>query len=247
MPRILIVGGTRDAAQVATQLATLPGVEVITSVAGRVQRLTTASPQTRIGGFGGVAGLIDYLHAERIALLVDATHPFASQMSAHAAQAAEACGLPRVMLVRPAWEPGPGDRWISVESLAAAVALVPEVGRRVFLTIGRQEVAAFAPLTDLWCLMRMIDPPLPGTPLPPGTVLLERGPFTLAHERALVQTHAIDVLVSKNSGGQATDSKLTAARELGLPVVMVQRPALPAGERVSDVTQACAWVRRHLA
>jgi precorrin-6A/cobalt-precorrin-6A reductase len=151
------------------------------------------------------------------------------------------------MLVRPAWEPVAGDRWLSVKSIAEAVAVLPEVARRVFLTIGRQELAAFASLQDLWFLMRMIDPPRPDTPVPPGTLLLARGPFALEDERQLLQTYAIEAIVSKNSGGDATYAKVRAARELGLPVVMIDRLPLPEGEQVSDVKQAMAWLLRQLA
>jgi precorrin-6A/cobalt-precorrin-6A reductase len=120
------------------------------------------------------------------------------------------------------------------------------VAQRVFLTTGRQDLAAFAPLTDLWFLMRMIDPPTLDTPVPPGTLVLERGPFTLEDERALLRTYAIEAIVSKNSGGAATYAKMIAARELALPVVMVQRPAVPEGEQVTDVAEALAWLARQL-
>ena len=246
MKRLLILGGTRDAAQLAAQMIALPGVEVITSLAGRIRQLTTASERTRIGGFGGVTGLIDYVQEQHIDLLIDATHPFAAHMSFHAAAAAQACGLPHLMLVRPPWAPVEGDRWMAVESIAAAAAVLPGMAQRVFLTIGRQELAAFAHLTDLWFLMRMIDPPIPDTPVPPGTLILERGPFALADERVLLRTYAIGAIVSKNSGGKATYAKIIAARELGLPVVMVQRPPMPAGEQVADVEQAYLWVEQHL-
>lgn len=246
MKRVLILGGTRDAARLAAQVSMLPGVEVITSLAGRIRQLTTASGTARIGGFGGVTGLIDYVREQHIALLIDATHPFATQMSFHAAAAAQACSLPHLMLVRPPWVPGDGDRWIAVESLAAAATVLPEIAQRVFLTIGRQELVAFAHLTDLWFLMRMIDPPLPETPVPPGTLILARGPFALEDERVLLHTYAIGAIVSKNSGGDATYAKIIAARELALPVVMVQRPPMPAGEQVADIAQASLWVAQHL-
>jgi len=246
MKRVLILGGTRDAARLAGQIAALPGVEVITSLAGRIRQLTTVSGRARVGGFGGVAGLRDYVRDQHIDLLIDATHPFALHMSCHAATVAKDCGLPHLMLVRPPWAPGEGDRWIAVESMAAAAAVLPPLAQRVFLTIGRQELATFAHLTDLWFLMRMIDPPLPDTPVPPGTLLLERGPFTLAAERVLLHTYAIGALVSKNSGGEATYAKIIAARELGIPVVMVQRPPLPAGDQVANVEQAYLWVEQHL-
>jgi precorrin-6A/cobalt-precorrin-6A reductase len=200
----------------------------------------------RLGGFGGAAGLIDYVRQQHIALLIDATHPFASHISHHVAAAARACALPHLMLVRPAWEPVAGDRWLAVDKTAAAAAILPGVARRVFLSIGRQELPAFAPLQNLWFLMRMIDPPGPETPVPPGRLILERGPFTLADERQLLHTYAIEAIVSKNSGGNATYAKLIAARELGLPVVMIQRPPLPAGEQVADVDQAFMWLTQHL-
>jgi precorrin-6A/cobalt-precorrin-6A reductase len=246
MKRLLILGGTGEAARLATQAAQLQGVEVITSLAGRTRRPVTPSGIVRIGGFGGDAGLVDYMQEQRIDLLIDATHPFAAQISFNAATAAQVCGLPHLLLMRPAWEPVAGDHWIAVESIAAAVAILPRVARRVFLTTGRQDLAAFAPLTDLWFLMRMIDPPTPDTPVPPGTLVLERGPFTLEDERALLQTYAIEALVSKNSGGDATYAKITAARELALPVVMIQRPPTPVVEQVTDVEAALGWLERHL-
>ena len=247
MPRLLILGGTQDAAQLAAQLATLSGVEVISSLAGRLRQPAVPAGAFRIGGFGGAAGLIDYIQEQRIDLLVDATHPFAAHISVHAATAAAVCRVPHLMLIRPAWTPVEGDCWIDVESLAAAAAQLQGLAQRVFLTIGRQELAAFAHLTNLWFLMRMIDPPAPETPVPPGTLLLERGPFTLASERALLHLHAIGVIVSKNSGGKATYAKLQAARELGLPVLLIQRPPLPDGEQVTNVAQARQWVVRQLA
>jgi precorrin-6A/cobalt-precorrin-6A reductase len=246
MKRVLILGGTGEAAQLAAQAVALPGIEVITSMAGRVRQPVAPAGRMRMGGFGGAEGLINYVREQHIELLIDATHPFASQMSHHAAVAAQACGLPHLMLVRPPWEPMTGDRWRAVESITAAVTVLPGMARRVFLTIGRQELAAFAPLRNLWFLMRMIDPPVPGTPVPPGTLVLERGPFTLEDERQLLQTHAIEAMVSKNSGGDATYAKIVAARELGLLVVMIQRPPMPAGEQVADVERAMAWLKQHL-
>jgi precorrin-6A/cobalt-precorrin-6A reductase len=246
MKRVLILGGTGEAAQLAAQAALLQGVEVITSLAGRTRRPVTPSGRVRIGGFGGDAGLVDYIQEQRIDLLIDATHPFAAQISLNAATAAHVCGLPHLLLVRPPWESMEGDCWIEVESIAAAVSILPSVAQRVFLTTGRQDLAAFAPLKDLWFLMRMIDPPTPDTLLPPGTLVLERGPFALEDERELLKTYAIGVIVSKNSGGDATYAKIRAARELALPVVMIQRPAIPGGEQVADVGAALEWLARHL-
>jgi precorrin-6A/cobalt-precorrin-6A reductase len=246
MKRVLILGGTGDAARLVAHASALPGVEVITSLAGRIRQPVAPAGRVRIGGFGGIVGLINFIRDQHIDLLIDATHPFAAQMSHNAATAALACGVPHLMLVRPPWEPVAGDRWVAVESIAAAVEILPEVARRVFLTIGRQELAAFAPLQELWFLMRMIDPPIPDTPVPPGTLVLARGPFALEDERQLLHTYAIEAIVSKNSGGGATYAKIMAARELGLPVVMIQRPPLPEGEWVADVEHAIAWLARHL-
>jgi precorrin-6A/cobalt-precorrin-6A reductase len=247
MKRVLILGGTGEAVKLAAQAAQLQEVEVITSLAGRTRRPVTPAGRVRIGGFGGDAGLVDYIREQHIDLLIDATHPFAAHISCNAAQAAHVCGLPHLLLMRPAWEPVAGDRWIAVESIAAAVSILPSVAQRVFLTTGRQDLAAFAPLTDLWFLMRMVDPPTPDTPVPPGTLLLERGPFALEDERELLQTYAIETIVSKNSGGNATYAKISAARELALPVVMIQRPSTPAGgEQVADVEEALGWLARYL-
>ncbi len=239
--RILILGGTGDAAQVIQQLANLAQVETIAALAGRTPKPNIPSVGTvRMGGFGGVTGLVDFLQAETIDLLVDATHPFAAQISANAAQAAAIVGIPRVLLNRPGWAREVDDRWIEVADHAAAAAILPGLAERIFLTIGRQELAAFADLTQLWFLMRMITPP--DGPIPPGEVILQQGPFAVADEIALIREYRVGAIVSKNSGGAATYAKIIAARELGLPVVMIPRPVLPDGDLVSDVAAAVAWV-----
>lgn len=241
--RLLILGGTGEAAELAARTAIIPGLETIASLAGRTRQPILSSENTRIGGFGGAAGLSNYLRDQQIDCLIDATHPFAAQISFNAAAAAAAAGIPHLLLVRPAWQPAAADRWIEVESNAAAAAQLPQLGQRIFLTIGRQELAAFAHLQNLWFLMRMIDPPQANNPVPPGILLLERGPFALDHERSLLQQHSIEAIVSKNSGGSATYAKIIAARELNLPVVMVQRPSMPIGDRVADVEAALLWLQ----
>ncbi|MEV5169628.1 cobalt-precorrin-6A reductase [Streptomyces flaveolus] len=235
---VLILGGTTEARRLAADLAARPEVRVTTSLAGRVTRPGALPGEVRTGGFGGPEGLADWLRAHRVDALVDATHPFAASITDHAARAARATGVPAVVLRRPGWRPGPGDRWHDVPSLAAAAGALPGLGRRVFLTTGRLGLAAFAHLTGLRFLVRSVDPPEP--PLPPDTtVVLARGPFTVTGETELLRAHRIDVLVTKDSGGDATAAKLTAARELGLPVVLVRRPALPAGvTAVPDVADA---------
>ncbi|MEV0204614.1 cobalt-precorrin-6A reductase [Streptomyces sp. NPDC050788] len=245
-PHVLILGGTAEARELAAALAARPGVHVTTSLAGRVSRPGALAGDVRVGGFGGVRGLADWLREQRVDVLVDATHPFAAGITANAVQAAAASGVPAVVLRRPGWRPGPGDRWHLVPSLAAAADLLPHLGSRAFLTTGRLGLASFAHLTDQHFVVRSVEPPEP--PLPPHTeVLLARGPFTVTDETALLREHLIDVLVTKDSGGSATAAKLTAARQLGLPVVMVERPVLPEGVSVvPDVSGALTLLESQL-
>jgi precorrin-6A/cobalt-precorrin-6A reductase len=242
MKRLLILGGTGDAAQLAAQTVNIPGLETITSLAGRTNEPGEIASPIRTGGFGGETGLAKYLQTMAIDLLIDATHPFAAQISWNAAYAASTVSIPSLMLVRPAWARTSLDNWIEVESIDRAVTAIPATAARIFLTIGRQQLAPFATLTDRWCLMRSIDPPAANMPLPPGKMLLDRGPFSLEQERQLLREYRIDTIVSKNSGGDATSAKMIAARELGLPVVIVQRPMMPAGERVGNVEAAMDWL-----
>ncbi|MFF4354062.1 cobalt-precorrin-6A reductase [Streptomyces sp. NPDC001530] len=239
-PHVLVLGGTTEARELAAALAARPGVRVTTSLAGRVSRPGGLDGDVRIGGFGGAEGLAQWLREHGVDAVVDATHPFASGITANAARAAAATGVPAVVLRRPGWRPGPGDRWHSAASLTEAAALLPALGRRVFLTTGRLGLAAFADLAELHFLLRSVEPPEP--PLPPDAeVLLARGPFTVDGERALLHEHRIDVLVTKDSGGAATAAKLTAARDLGLPVLVVRRPPLPDDvTAVPDVSSALA-------
>jgi precorrin-6A/cobalt-precorrin-6A reductase len=193
----------------------------------------------RVGGFGGVDGLAAWLRTHGTDAVVDATHPFASTMTAHAAAACAVAGVPLLRLERPAWSPVPGDDWRPVPDLAAAAETVAVEGDRVFLTTGRTGLAVFAGV-DRWFLVRSVDPPEPPVPAR-MRVLLDRGPFTLDGERALMREHAVDVLVTKNSGGVAP--KLAAARELGVPVVVVERPPLPPNViAVATVAAARDWV-----
>ncbi|MFJ8797184.1 cobalt-precorrin-6A reductase [Streptomyces sp. NPDC102487] len=239
-PHVLVLGGTTEARELAAELTARPGVQVTTSLAGRVARPGAVEGDVRTGGFGGADGLARWLREHRVDVLVDATHPFASGITANAARAATATGVPAVVLRRPGWQAGPGDRWHEAGSLTEAAALLPGLGRRVFLTTGRLGLAAFAHLSGPHFLVRSVE--APGPPLPPDTeVLLARGPFTLDDERALLLRHRIDVLVTKDSGGAATSAKLTAARDLALPVVVVRRPPLPDGvSAVADVPSALA-------
>ncbi|MCX5425223.1 cobalt-precorrin-6A reductase [Streptomyces sp. NBC_00078] len=227
-PHVLILGGTAEARELAAVLAARPGVRVTTSLAGRVTRPGALAGDVRVGGFGGAAGLAGWLREQHVDALVDATHPFAETITANAAQAAAASGVSAVVLRRPGWQPDPEDRWHLVTSLGAAADALPRFGSRAFLTTGRLGLSAFAHLTEMHFVVRSVEPPEP--PVPPHTeVLLARGPFTVADETTLLREYLIDVLVTKDSGGEATAAKLTAARQLGLPVVVVRRPPLPRG------------------
>jgi precorrin-6A/cobalt-precorrin-6A reductase len=239
MMRLLILGGTGEAVALARHLAGRPDLAIVSSLAGRVAAPSLPPGTVRIGGFGGVDGLAAYLTAEQIGAVVDATHPFAARMSAHAAEACRRSGVPLLAFVRPAWVPGAGDRWQPVADMAAAAALCRG---RVFLTVGRQELAGFAD-SEAWFLIRSIDPP--DGPLPAAhELLLARGPFGLADEIDLLRAHRIDMVVSKNSGGPATYAKLEAARALGLPVVMVERPARPLADEAGSLEEVWAWLDR---
>ncbi|NDJ23766.1 cobalt-precorrin-6A reductase [Nostoc sp. B(2019)] len=246
MMRVLILGGTGEAAELAARVATIQGVEAITSLAGRTSEPSVPLGDLRIGGFGGVAGLASYLRQMGIDLLIDATHPFATQISFNAAAAATEVGVPRLMLIRPPWKKVSGDRWIEVDTIEAAATALQDQSQRVFLTVGRQELAVFAHLKAIWFLMRMIEPPTPDALIPPGVVLCDRGPFAVNKEKEILIHNNIDTIVSKNSGGNATYAKITAARELELQVIMVNRPAIPPGEQVKNIDDVLAWLLEKL-
>jgi precorrin-6A/cobalt-precorrin-6A reductase len=238
---VLVLGGTSEARALAAQLAGLPGLRVISSLAGRVRDPVLPAGEVRIGGFGGVQGLADWTRAEGVDVVVDATHPFAETISAHAVAAAAQAGLPLLRLARPGWQPQEGDDWHYAGSLPTAAALLPALGPRVFLTTGRQGLAAFAALHELWFLIRCVDPPEGAMPAN-RKILLARGPYARESERALMRQFAVDVLVTKDSGGSLTAGKLDAARDLGIPVIMVCRPDSPAAVSVAAVHDAVGWV-----
>ena len=244
MKKILILGGTGDAVKLAAKLATIPEIEVISSLAGRTRKPAALVGQVRIGGFGGATGLANYLQENSIDILIDATHPCAGQITCNGAIASQLANILHLMLVRPQWEKVTGDNWIEVESVEAAVQAIPELVKRVFITSGRQQLEPFLQRSHIWYLMRSIDPP--DIELPNSKVLLDRGPFNLEQERKLLQDYQIEAIVSKNSGGRATYAKIIAARELDIPVIMVQRPASPEGEKVSDIEEAIAWLSSHI-
>ncbi|MFF3263263.1 cobalt-precorrin-6A reductase [Streptomyces sp. NPDC002932] len=241
---VLVLGGTTEARRLAELLVALPeGARVTSSLAGRVASPRLPPGEVRVGGFGGADGLAAWLRTHQVDALIDATHPFAGTISFNAAAAASAAHVPLLALRRPGWVPGRGDDWHPVGSLEEAARTLPALGRRVFLTTGRMGLAAFAGLDGLWFLMRSVDAPEPPYPAR-MEVLLERGPFSLDGERELIRRHRIDVLVTKDSGGAATAPKLAAAREAGIPVVVVRRPPVPEGVAVAGTPErALDWLR----
>ncbi|MFF9196595.1 cobalt-precorrin-6A reductase [Streptomyces sp. NPDC014779] len=238
---VLILGGTTEARVLAGLLD--PSVRVTSSLAGRVAAPRLPAGEVRIGGFGGPAGLAAWLREHTVDAVIDATHPFAERISFNAAEAAATAHVPLLALRRPGWVPVDGDDWRSVTSLAEAAGALDGLGDRVFLTTGRMGLAAFADRPE-WFLVRSVD--APDAPMPArAEVLLDRGPFTLDGERALIREHRVDVLVTKDSGGAATAPKLRAAREAGLPVVVVRRPPVPEGVPVATTPEeAAAWALR---
>ncbi len=238
---MLVLGGTSEASALARALAGA-GIDAVFSYAGRTAAPAAQPLPVRQGGFGGIPGLVRYLRDEAITHLVDATHPFAAQMSAHAVAASAETGVPLVALERPPWQPGADDTWASVPSTEAAVAALPDRPARVFLAIGRQTLAPFAAAPQHRYLLRFVDPPDGPPPLPDAEIVIDRGPFTQAAEHALMQAHGTEVVVSKNSGGAGTRAKLDAARILGLPVVMIERPAIPERPRLESVDDVMGWL-----
>ena len=220
--RILILGGTREAADLAARLVA-EGHDVTTSLAGRTKEPRPVAGNVRVGGFGGAEGLSRALSDGGYARLIDATHPFAVRISRNAASAASSTGIPLERIERPEWQPEPGDRWIDVRDLADAVARIPR-GARVLLALGSQHIAPFASRTDVHFVVRMVDRPSEPLPLPSHTLVLGRPSSDPSEEAELLSERAIDLVVCRNSGGRGAAAKLAAARTLGLPVLMIRRP-----------------------
>jgi precorrin-6A/cobalt-precorrin-6A reductase len=239
--RALILGGTGDANQLA-QAFVREKIDAIYSYAGRTQIPLGHALPTRIGGFGGVEGLADFIRHERITHVVDVTHPFAAEMSRHAIEACAATGVPLIALERTPWNRATGDNWIEVADINAAVAALPEKPAHVFLAIGRQHIAPFAAKPQHAYALRFVDAPDGALPLPDAEVIVSRGPFTLEGDRELMRSRGIELLVARNSGGAGARAKIDAARELGLPVIMIARPALPERPRVERIEDVLAWL-----
>jgi precorrin-6A/cobalt-precorrin-6A reductase len=240
--RVLILGGTSQARALAARVAELPGTHAVLSLAGRTREPQAQPIATRIGGFGGIDGLCTYLRTERIERVIDATHPFAEQMSRHAAAACARLGIPLLMLTREAWKRQPGDNWTEVADLDEAPRALGDTARRVFLTVGRLGLGAFARAPQHFYLVRTIDPPEETAALPHHQLVLSRGPFTVQDEERLMRNAAIDVLVTKNSGGAATYAKVIAARHLGLPAIVIAPPSRPDVPVVHDIEAALRFL-----
>jgi precorrin-6A/cobalt-precorrin-6A reductase len=241
VPRVLLLAGSSEASELAARLAAWPGLALTSSFAGRVKALSLPPGDVRVGGFGGPEGLARWIAENHIAAVIDATHPFTAHMPQHAVLASRTANVPHLRVRRPEWAPHSGDRWTVVPDLEAAAAALRQRGaRRVFLTTGRQELTPFVHADpETWFLVRSIEMPEP-MPLSRAEVVLSRGPFSLAAERALMRHHRIDTLVTKNSGGSAAAAKLEAARALRVEVVMIARPSTE-GISVETTDEAMAW------
>lgn len=238
--RALVLGGTADASLLAAEIARA-GIDAVYSYGGRTRAPAGQPLPTRIGGFGGVSGLADYIRRETITHVIDATHPFAAEMSRNAVAACAEAGTPLIALERAPWSKRPGDTWIEVADVDAAVAALPEAPTNVFLAIGRQHIAPFAAKPQHAYTLRFVDPP--EAPLPfAADVIVSRGPFTLDSELEMLRTRGIDWIVARNSGGGGARAKIDAARRLGLPVIMISRPQLPERRRVESVDEIMQWL-----
>ncbi|UWQ61654.1 cobalt-precorrin-6A reductase [Leisingera caerulea] len=241
MTRILLLGGTTEASALARTLAEA-GADAVFSYAGRTAKPVPQPLPTRVGGFGGAEGFAAYLEAENITHVVDATHPFAARMSSNAVRACDAAGVPLCAFERPAWQAGEGDQWLHTDSIEEAVNALPDTPSRVFLAIGKQNLAAFAAKPQHHYLLRLVDAPEAPLPLPNTTVEIARGPFDAAGDTGLMQRHGITHIVAKNAGGAGAAAKLTAARDLALPVIMIGRPEVPERPVLGSVAEVMAWL-----
>lgn len=222
--KVLLLGGTAEGAALARRLAADPSIKLIVSFAGRVAQLPDLPGDIRIGGFGGAEGLADFLINEEVSKVIDATHPFAATISAHAQEACARVGIPLERLERPCWPRRPGDLWHWADDMVMAARMAASLGRRVLLTVGKGSLEPFIRHGGPHYVVRLIDPPAGALGFANASIILGRGPFSLADELALMQRFQVDLLVSKASGGAATEAKLTAARMLKVPVILVRRP-----------------------
>jgi len=240
--RVLILGGTSEARLLAERLAGRPALAVTLSLAGRTAVPAQQPVPVRSGGFGGAAGLADYLKRERVDILIDATHPYAGRISANAAAAAQTSGVRFVALRRAPWSACAGDRWIEVDNLADAVRALGSAPRRVFAPLGRNDLAPLTQAPQHFYLIRSVDPVDPPLQLPRASYVTGRGPFSQADEITLMRAHAVDIVIAKNSGGDATYGKIAAARALAIAVIMLRRPLLADVRSVETVAEAVAFI-----
>ncbi|MDO4783736.1 MAG: cobalt-precorrin-6A reductase [Propionibacteriaceae bacterium] len=239
--RVLILGGTAEARALA-QALDQAGLSFLSSLAGRVSAPRLPVGEVRIGGFGGAQGLEDFLQSERVTHVIDATHPFATRMSANAVAACGAAGVPLLRFARPGWAHRPdAASWHWVDGLEQARTVAEGIGQRPFLTTGRQTLPAFASWDDRDVLVRIVEP-LSEAPPPRWTVIRDRGPYSVEGELALLRQHRIDVVLTKDSGGSYTSAKLDACAQLGVPVVVVRRPGEGECRSVDSVAGALAWL-----
>lgn len=241
MTRVLLLGGTTEASVLARALADAE-IDSVFSYAGRTEAPVAQPLPMRIGGFGGVDGLVAWLKAEGITHVVDATHPFAARMSQNALTASNSIGVPLLVLERPAWVAGPGDDWQHVPDTEAAVRALPDRPARVFLAIGKQTLSLFAAKPQHHYLLRLVDAPDGHLPLPDAEAVIARGPFTEAEDLKLLSDHRIEVIIAKNAGGSGAEAKLKAARLLQIPVILIDRPVLPPRDVVGTVTEVMDWI-----
>ena len=241
MTRVLLLGGTTEASALARAMAEV-GIDAIFSYAGRTDAPVAQPLPMRIGGFGGVDGLVAWIKSEAITHIVDATHPFAARMSQNVLIASKIAGVPLLVLERPAWVAEPGDDWQHVPDTEAAVRALPDRPTRVFLAIGKQTLSLFASKPQHNYLLRLVDAPEGPLPLPDAEAVIARGPFTEADDLKLLTDHRIEVIIAKNAGGSGAEAKLKAARLLQIPVILIDRPVLPPRDVVGTVTEVMDWI-----
>lgn len=240
-PNLLLLGGTTEGTRLGHHLDQA-GIAGTVSLAGRVADPARQGLPMRVGGFGGVTGLADYLRQNAITHVVDATHPFAATISGNAVAACRQVGVPLIALTRPPWQEQPEDRWIKVPDIATAVQALAGPPRRVMLAVGRMHLPEFQPQSQHFYLLRLVDPPRQTPGFPDHHAIIDRGPFTVEGDLALLRRHRIDLILSKNSGGTGAMAKIVAARQLGLPVVMIQRPAIPQRPQVETIAEVIDWL-----
>jgi precorrin-6A/cobalt-precorrin-6A reductase len=243
--RLLIIGGSAEASELARRVAARANMAAILSLAGRTKNPAKPPIPFRVGGFGGALGLEAYLREQGFDAVIDASHPFAARISAHAAQACRTLRLPFAILTRPPWRPIEGDRWTGVVAAAEAARALGSTPRRVFLTIGSRSLAAFAAAPQHHYLIRAIEAPQDLSALPDHRVILARGPFNVDDESALMRDARIDALVTKNSGGPTTEAKLSAARALGVELIVIDRPKAEDAPTFQEIDQALEWIESH--